>query len=252
MKNDCRRWPVAFRPQCGELLYSWLARTAGVYGLCPEELLPQHRRFDAISLLVHETSPEILKSLAAAASISTKALARHTLAGAYPNWPSSWCVADDTTLAMEPVPSLQICPRCIADANAECGVQSLRLIWQCSALTICRKHLTPLQKACIHCHWIGWPICSRIAFHRFRFFCRHCGNPLEGGAYSFYDTAGAAVRLLVRFENQLLRALAKQAVEWCWIGYATPQEFLLLIEDLLWARAHRQRRPSVKCVQVHQ
>ena len=115
-------------------------------------------------------------------------------------------------------------------------------------LTICRKHLTPLQKACIHCHRIGWPICSRIAFHRFRFFCRHCGNPLEGGAYSFYDTAGAAVRLLVRFENQLLRALAKQAVEWCWIGYATPQEFLLLIEDLLWAvtRHCYQSKPIYK------
>ena len=87
-------------------------------------------------LIVHETSPEILKSLAAAASISRKALARHTLIGAYPNWPSSWWVADDTTPAMQPLPSLQLCARCIAeDANTGCGVQFLRLIWQCSALS---------------------------------------------------------------------------------------------------------------------
>lgn len=34
------RWPFAFRPQRGELLYSWLARTAGVYQLSPLDLLP--------------------------------------------------------------------------------------------------------------------------------------------------------------------------------------------------------------------
>ena len=38
-----------------------------------------------------------------------------------------------------------------------------------------------------------------------------------------------------RFEHHLFRALAHQAVEWCWVGYATPQEFLRLVEDLLWA-----------------
>jgi|GEM_PF-3736272 len=39
-----RRWPVSFRLQRGEILYSWLARTAGVYGLSPDELLPENER----------------------------------------------------------------------------------------------------------------------------------------------------------------------------------------------------------------
>ena len=38
-----------------------------------------------------------------------------------------------------------------------------------------------------------------------------------------------------RFETQLLRALANRAIEWYWIGHATADEFLRLVEDLLWA-----------------
>jgi hypothetical protein len=74
--SDCRRWPVTFRPERGEILYSWLARTAGVYDLFPEELLPEKRRFDAISLLVQEASSDVLKSLATSAGIPIKPLAK--------------------------------------------------------------------------------------------------------------------------------------------------------------------------------
>ena len=55
------------------------------------------------------------------------------------------------------------------------GIQFLRLGWLCSAVTICRKHLIPLQQACVNCHRSGWPICSRKDFRRLGFVCRNCG-----------------------------------------------------------------------------
>jgi hypothetical protein len=233
--NTCRRWPVSFRPQRGEILYSWLARTAGVYGLYPEELLPETRRIDAIPLLVYETSPDILRSLTASTGISSKAFAKRTLASAHPAWSSSWWIAEAGNEATPPLPALQICPRCLADdARTDNGGQFLRLGWLCCAVTICRKHLIPLQQACVHCHQIGWPICGRTVFRRFGFFCRSCGRQQDNaGGWCFHDVCEDAVRLLARFEHQLLRALANQPIEWRWVGYATPQEFLLLVQDLL-------------------
>ena len=125
--NTGRRWPVSFRPQRGEILYSWLARTAGVDGLYPEELLPEKRRFHAISLLVYEASSDILRSLATSTGISRKALAKRTLAVAHPAWLSSWWIADASqgaTRATLPLPALPICPLCLADdAHTDNGIQ---------------------------------------------------------------------------------------------------------------------------------
>ncbi len=248
-----RRWPVSFRPLCGEILYSWLARTAGIYELCPEELLPEKNQYDAISTLVQTPHPSVLESLAASSGVSGRALAKRTLDGTTPRWPSNWWLAahagNDIDFTEASTPPLQICPRCLAeDGHSSGAVQFLRLRWQCSAMTICQKHLTPLEQACIHCHRICWPICVRIAFQRFGFLCGHCGSPQEQSGWACPEPDAAAIRLLARFENQLVRALANQTVEWCWIGYATPQEFLLLVEDLLWAvtRDSFQSRPIYK------
>jgi hypothetical protein len=234
-----RRWPVSFRFQRGEILYSWLARTAGVYGLSPDELLPENERVGVTARLVHEASPALLKSLAVSSGISVKALAKRTLVGASPVWPSSWWLAhfrEETGPLAAYEPSLQVCPRCITDdVHSGDGVQFLRLRWQCSATTICQKHLVPLEQACVHCHSIRWPICESTAFHRYRFVCVKCGGLQEKDVGSFVDASEEALQLLARFENQLLRALANRAIEWYWIGHATAHEFLRLVEDLLWA-----------------
>jgi hypothetical protein len=147
---------------------------------------------------------------------------------------------------VEHAPALQVCPCCLAeDGHRSDGVQFLRLRWQCSAMTICQKHLAPLQQACVHCHSIRWPVCDRTASQRLRFVCRHCGNLQEKGGWPLVDVDERALQLLARFENQLLRALANQTIDWCWIGHATAEEFLRLVEDLLWAitRSSYHSRP---------
>lgn len=246
------RWPVSCRLQRNELLYSWLARTAGVYGLSPSELLPETETFELTSRLVYEASPHILKSLAARSGISVRVLAKRTLAGANPTWPSSWWLGHlgcQTRPLEVPEPSLQVCPRCVADdARSRDGIQFLRLRWQCSATTICQRHLVPLEKACVHCHSTAWPISERVAFHRYRFVCVNCGSMQEEEDGEFMADAGeGAVKLLARFENQLLRALANCAIDWCWIGHAAAKEFLQLVEDLLWAMT----RPSYQSKPIY-
>jgi hypothetical protein len=49
------------------------------------------------------------------------------------------------------------------------------------------------------------------------------------------DASQPALRLLLAFETQLIRALQGWSIQWSWIGHATPGEFLLLVKDLLWA-----------------
>ena len=233
-RSPLGRWPVSFRPQRGEVLYSWLARCASVYGLSPAELLPERSQpFRRISLLVQQTSPEILKDLAISTGLSVPALAKRTLAGAYPTGPSSWWIghpAGETGFDRMQDAPLQFCPRCLAD-----GVPFLRLRWQWATMTICRKHAAPLQWACTHCHRICWPLCERTASARFHFYCGHCGHSQDRGGRLFEEKATRAVRLLIRFENQILRALTQGSVEASWIGHATSQEFLHLVDDLLWA-----------------
>jgi hypothetical protein len=48
-----------------------------------------------------------------------------------------------------------------------------------------------------------------------------------------------SIGLLVRFESQLLRALAGRDVHWCWLGYAEPEQFVRVVEDLIWALSRR-------------
>ena len=225
-----------------------MARTASVYGLFPEELLPESSSINEISVLVHEASREVLKGLSASTGCSVKTLSKRTVADG-PAWPLSWRIAHDIPL----LPPLQICPQCIADDLNSNSVQFLRLRWQCAAVTICHKHLAPLQPACIHCRQPGWPVCMRGSPHRFRFFCRRCGNLQERENMFFERDIAAALQVLSRFESQLLRALASRPIEWCWVGYTTPKEFLLLVEDLLWAmtRQSYRSRPIYKLQTPH-
>jgi hypothetical protein len=55
-------WPVVFRPLRGEILYSWLARTAGLYDQAPEELLPAEKG-GFLHVLVNGHSASALKHL---------------------------------------------------------------------------------------------------------------------------------------------------------------------------------------------
>jgi hypothetical protein len=102
-------------------------------------------------------------------------------------------------------------------------------------MTLCPKHLLPLEQTCMCCHRIGWPVCERTIFRRFRFFCSHCSSPKEMSRWIGPEPNSSAVRPLICFEKQLLAALANRAVEWSWIGQATPGEFQRLLNDLLWA-----------------
>ncbi len=84
--NSHRLWPVSFRPHRDEILYSWVARIAALYGLSIEELLPEKRLLNVVATLVQEADPGTLKSLAASTGYSVDAMAKRTVAGACRSW----------------------------------------------------------------------------------------------------------------------------------------------------------------------
>lgn len=221
-------WPVTFRPKNGEVLYSWIARIVAVYGISPSDLLPDAFGFQYPSSLVQSGDQRVLRTLAQSTGVSVKALTKRTVAGSSSRWPQDWWAGGT-------LPSSQICPMCLAD-DLKSGdrVQFLRLRWQCAAMTICPKHLVPLLEACSQCRQIKWPICETTGFGRFRFVCDQCGSPQET-TRPIPNASEPALRLLLAFETQLIRALQGCSIQWSWIGHATPAEFLLLVKDLLWA-----------------
>jgi hypothetical protein len=230
-----RVWPVSLRPVRGELLYSWMARVAAVYGVAPHELLPETVfAADALPSMVQEAGPHILKTLSAFTGASRSSIAKLTLVGGRPYWLPDWVIAQSKS-RFSTMPSLQVCPQCLSDDTGTSGIQYLRLRWQSAVMTLCPMHLLPLEQTCICCHRIGWPVCERTIFRRFRFFCSHCSSPQEMSRWIGPEPNSPAVRLLICFEKQLLAALANRAVEWSWIGQATPGEFQRLVADLLWA-----------------
>ncbi len=182
--------------------------------------------FEYPSALVQSEDQRVLKTLAQSTGVSVKALCKRTVAGSSWRWPQDW-VAGGT------LPSPQLCPTCLAeDLETSDRVQFLRLRWQCAAMTICPKHLVPLLEACSQCRQIKWPICEATGFGRFRFVCEECGSPQEI-TRSLPNASEPALRLLVAFETQLIRALQGYSIQWSWIGHATPAEFLSLVSDLL-------------------
>ena len=220
-------WPVTFRPKKEEVLYSWIARMAAVYGMSPVHLLPDAAGPHYPSALVR-SSDQVLGILAHSTGVPVKALAKRTVAGSSWRWPQEWWVGGT-------LPSPQLCPMCLAaDLNSSDRVQFLRLRWRCAAMTICPKHLMPLFEACYRCRNIKWPICEASGIGCIRFLCDECGSPQEQTTRPGFPAASeSALRILLAFETQLLRALQGSSIQCSWIGYATPPEFLLLVTDLL-------------------
>jgi len=177
-------------------------------------------------------------------------MTRRTLAGASRPWGIGWWIGhfgDDLSHTIHQTPPVQLCPQCLM-CDAQPQTQFLRLRWQYATATICQEHSMPLESACISCHQASWPICERTAFQRYRFVCRYCGSPQEKGDSTIDQPDKDRLRLMARFENQLLRALANRAVDWRWIGHATPAEFVSLVTDLLSAliRHGNQSKPIYK------
>jgi hypothetical protein len=242
-------WPVAPRPLRGEILYSWLARTAGIYDLTPDELLTVDNAA-SLNVLVNGTGPSTaVKHLSALARMPVERLLRMTLQGIRPKWPNHWRIAaasPNSAFDDHILPSSQVCPECLnADAKEELGTQFLRTRWQSAALTICFKHRKPLQQTCVTCRWQSWPISTRRFGRRSWFVCQQCGSPQDQEGLTDEARDDRSFRLMAGFEQQILRALANLPVGWGWVGYAEPGEFIRLIDDIIWilTLSCRQSRP---------
>ena len=232
--------PVVLRPYSGEILYSWLARTAAVYGVDDSGLLGfQATPWD----LLAAPSPETLRRLAEFTRMPETALVGLTIVGT--DLPQRWwsirqITPDPFAPKMEYTyhPSITFCRLCLWNDFITDGNEYLRVNWMAAVPTICPLHRVPMEDSCNFCSAWGLPVAVRTG-RGFRFVCADCKRPLASPQISGRTTASQANIALLEFEAAFGEALKNQRnlrFPWASIG---PKYFLQMVEDLFWLLTRR-------------
>jgi hypothetical protein len=232
--------PVVLRPYSGEILYSWLARTAAVYGVDHSDLLG----FPATPWdLLAAPAPETLRGLAEFTRMPETALADLTIAGT--DLPQRWwsirqITPDPFAPNMEYTyhPTITFCRLCLWNDFITDGNEYLRLKWMAAVPTICPSHRVPMEDSCNFCSAWGLPISERTS-RGFRFVCADCKRPFASPQIIGRTTLSPEILILLEFEAALRDALKNERnlrFPGAWIG---PKSFLQMVEDLSWLLTRR-------------
>jgi TniQ protein len=182
--------PVVLRPYSGEILYSWLARTAAVYGVDHSDLLG----FPATLWdLLAVPAPETLRRLAEFTRMPETALGDLTIAGT--DLPQRWwsirqITPDPFAPNMEYTyhPTITFCRLCLWNDFITDGNEYLRLKWMAAAPTICPLHRVPMEDICNFCS--AWVLPISVRTNRgFRFVCAECKRPFASPQVIRQDNA---------------------------------------------------------------
>ena len=227
--------PVVLRPYSGEILYSWLARTAAVYGVDYSGLLG----FRATPWdLLAAPAPETLRRLAEFTRMPETALADLTIAGT--DLPQRWwsvrqITPDSFAPKMEYTyhPTITFCRLCLWNDFITDGNEYLRLKWMAAVPTICPLHHLPMEDSCNSCSAWELPISVRTS-RGFRFVCADCKRPLANPQISGRTMAAQANIALLEFEAVFLDALKNEGNLRFPGALIGPKYFLQMVEDLFW------------------
>jgi hypothetical protein len=205
--------PVVLRPYSGEILYSWLARTAAVYGVDHSGLLGfRASPWDFLAA----PAPETLRRLAEFTRMPETALADLTIAGTHlpQRW---WSIRQITPDSFAPKmeytyhPTITFCRLCLWNDFITDGNEYLRVKWMAAVPTICPLHRVPMEDSCNSCSAWGLPISVRTS-RGSRFVCADCKRPLASPQISGRTTASQAnIALLARNRLGLLSYIAALA-----------------------------------------
>ena len=243
-----RRLPLAPRPVAGELISSWLARTAASNGINIEELL---RGFSAahpealgmIDSLDHALPIAVRLALAQFCRLEPDFIRRLELSQQFPGL--------SRELFLTYLPGLQIrgraltgrarysfCLDCLHDAAAQKATASIQGMWSLALLTHCQNHRRRLRSRC--------PICGGddpLLFSHRRpssFYCRLCAADLS--VSSAPDISTPMMNTVITLEETYWAAIHGTAPPGFWFGQMSGISFRLLVEDL--AMLFSSRIPS--------
>jgi len=232
--------PVVLRPYSGEILYSWLARTAAVYGVDHSGLLGF--RITPWDLLA-TPAPETLRRLAEFTRMPETALADLTIAGTA--LPQSWwsirqITPDHFAPKMEHTyhPTITFCRLCLWNDFITDGNEYLRVQWMAAVPTICPLHRVPMEDSCKSCSAWGLPISVRTG-RGFRFVCADCKRPLASPQTSGETAPPPENMALLEFETAFGEALKNQSNLRFPSASIGPKYFLQMVEDLFWLLTRR-------------
>ena len=226
---------VVLRPYSGEILYSWLARTAAVYGVDHSGLLG----FPATPWdLLAAPAPETLRRLAEFTRMPETALADLTIAGT--DLPQRWwsirqITPDPFAPNMEYTyhPTITFCRLCLWNDFITDGNEYLRVKWMAALPTICPLHRVPMEDSCNSCSAWGLPISVRTG-RGFRFVCADCKRPFASPQISGKTTPSPENIVLLEFETAFGEALKNQRSLRFPGASIGPKYFLQMVEDLFW------------------
>lgn len=227
-----RELPVVFRPQEGEALSSWLARTGSVYRRDLGGLLSECLGWSEILAETIDVSHEPNQSadLCRLTRAEDSIIRRCTLSGSYPQWMPDWVSRkkahfhlNNRTTHLPDQSAFHVCMQCLED-DLRRGDQFLRLAWLYAAVTICEKHHLPL-----------WPVEQSLG--SLQCICNPSGSLFVfyaryQGGYSVRHEDAAPLRALCRFEQALKLALDGHPSA---LFGLEGSAFVAVVNDLIWA-----------------
>jgi hypothetical protein len=235
--------PIVSAPEEGEVISSWLDRTARFYGLSLAELLAEHiglsRPLEAISAVDRGDSPEVLAPVARFLGLSVEALMSHTILGDY-SWARDLVSQASVIAGSDRTPGLRYaaCPLCLEQQRAIRGFSWLRRDWLLAPRTVCSVHHVALVEMEEGSPWqplwqsfrrqyeleVQQPVCA--------------SSPINVGEPDPADLAVGEMpddplyRLMARIQDEMVARATPQALA---SRQGDLENLTTVVDDLIWA-----------------
>ena len=253
--------PIAPRPYSDELISSWIGRTAARYNMSALDLrtslaAAQSKITDAPPKMSeggvdYAMCPKEIDLLAKAFQISPNILTMMDLSNAFPIFPERWVsqieIEDivNRTFVRTGVTSWVYCRNCLNEDAVKGQDTYIRRHWALGCYGYCHRHHSPLIQHCLNCT-ANNSLCFAFQGSVCYLICNQCGNPihlsngpksvsrqLQDGFRVGDKYAKRAHSIVMRFENDLFKALIGSRPSSHWMGQTDHRSFVTAIEDHL-------------------
>jgi hypothetical protein len=206
--------PHVRQPFEDELLSSWLARTAALYGMTWDEFCYEYNLNEVRD---HGNNIETLRQLTTVTGIRFDQLYWLDLKSRCYEQPMNWFVGNQGKGIAAP----DYCVSCLTEDTADGRDQYIRWTWAVAGVGCCQKHGTVLSAGCKKCLAEG--IAYGLSRERCVLCCSACGHPIAfQGRSTDYD--GRQLWPHLGHERFVLKALQKDI--------SKPNPPLAVLEDV--------------------
>jgi len=225
----------------GELVSSWLLRTADANCLTFEELSDAFLCRDPllrleIKGLDFRLTTRARKSLALFAHLRPAQIRSLELQVQMPNIPEQWILRFPVHLQGDghrwPASRARyaFCSRCLLEMHRHDGCIWIPAAWACATLTHCHRHRTPLLERCPSC-FVSDPLRAISDSTTGHIRCRKCDGSLL--LHNREEPTTLALAKVISLEESILAALRGKPPDPYWCAKLSATEFVRKLEALV-------------------